>query len=52
VASPSGAPRHDLLVERRGDVLSLLAVDDRLSRLTLPLARGLGNRLEALQPVS
>jgi hypothetical protein len=46
------APPHDLLVERRGDVLSLLDVDDRLGRLTLPVARGLGNRLEALQPVS
>lgn len=45
-------PPHDLLVERRGDVLSLLDVDDRLGRLTLPIARRLGNRLEALQPVS
>jgi hypothetical protein len=52
VAGSRGAPRHDLLVERRGDVLSLLDVDDRLGRLTLPIARGLGNRLEALQPVS
>ncbi len=43
---------HDLLVERRGDVLSLLDVDDRMGRLTLPVARGLGNRLEALQPAS
>jgi hypothetical protein len=52
VAGPRGAPRRDLLVERRGDVLSLLDIDDRLDRLTLPIARGLGNRLEALQPVS
>jgi hypothetical protein len=51
VAGASGVPPHDLLVERRGDVLSLLDVDDRLGRLTLPIARGLGNRLEALQPV-
>lgn len=52
VTGSRAAPAHDLLVQRRGDVLSLLDVDDRLGRLTLPLARGLGNRLEALQPVS
>jgi hypothetical protein len=45
-----GVPRHDLVVERRGDVLSLLDVDDRLDRLTLPLARRLSLRLEGRLP--
>jgi hypothetical protein len=45
-----GPPRQDLVVERRGDVLSLLEVDDRLDRLTLPLARRLSRRLEARLP--
>jgi hypothetical protein len=47
----AGAPRHDLVVERRGDVLSLIDVDDRLGGLTLPVARRLGDRLEQQQPV-
>jgi hypothetical protein len=38
------------VVERRGDVLSLLEVDARLDRLTLPLARLLSDRLEARLP--
>jgi hypothetical protein len=45
-----GPPRQDLVVERRGDVLSLLEVDARLDRLTLPLARLLSDRLEARLP--
>ncbi len=49
---PGGVVRHDLVVERRGDVLSLLEVDGRQGYLTLALARGLGKRLEAEQPVS
>ena len=52
VTGPDGLRRHDLMVERRGDVVSLLEVDDRLGGLTLPLARRVGNRLEARQPVS
>jgi hypothetical protein len=49
VSGPGVAP-YDLVVERRGDVLSLLEVDARQDRLTLPLARRLGNRLESRQP--
>ena len=45
-----GQVRHDLVVERRGDVLSLLRVDGRQGYLTLDLARRLGNRLESLLP--
>ncbi len=48
----AGLVRHDLVVERRGDVLSLLQVDARQGYLTLALARRLGNRLEAQQPVA
>ena len=49
---PGGVVRHDLVVERRGDVLLLLEVDGRQGYLTLALARRLGNRLEAEQPIS
>jgi hypothetical protein len=52
VPGAGGFPRHDLVVERRGDVLGLLEVDEQEGRLTLPLARGLGNRLESRQPLS
>jgi hypothetical protein len=47
---PRGSVRHDLVVERRGDVLSLLRVDGRQGYLTLDLATRLGNRLEAQLP--
>ena len=50
VSGGAGVPRHDLVVERCGDVLSLLWVDERQGGLTLALARRLGNRLEARQP--
>ena len=50
VTGDAGVPRHDLVVERCGDVLSLLWVDQRQGGLTLPLARRLGNRLESRQP--
>jgi hypothetical protein len=49
VAGPGLLP-YDLVVERRGDVLSLLEVDTTQDRLTLALARRLGNRLESRQP--
>lgn len=42
--------RRDLVVERRGDVLSLIRVDGRQGYLTLDLARRLGNRLEVQLP--
>jgi hypothetical protein len=46
----TGGARHDLVVERRGDVLCLLRVDGRQGYLTLDLARLLGNRLESQLP--
>lgn len=51
VTGATGIPRHDLVVERRGDVLSVLEVDERQGGLTLALARRLGNRLESRQPL-
>jgi hypothetical protein len=47
---PARSVRRDLVVERRGDVLTLLQVDGRQGYLTLDLARRLGNRLEAMLP--
>ena len=46
----AGTVRRDLVVERRGDVLSLIRVDGRQGYLTLDLARRLGNRLEEQLP--
>lgn len=51
VTGAGGVPGHDVLVERRGEVLSLLEVDEGQGGLTLGIARGLGNRLESRQPV-
>lgn len=51
-ARNAGRPRHEVLVERRGDVLSVVHVEGPRSPLTLEVARTVGRRLVALQPDS